>query len=511
MPWLFPKHVDPFWPGPGIKPSGPLRVKAEWLGKGLQSAWIFGKNGATDIAFNRTATLADVNLGSDYAETKGLSGSYIDLPVFNVATNPPYSFVYDMEILSGPIAWSYVRNYYAWTGIYHVISIVRPTTSNYNDFSGQIFPTGPALNQNVYALSHSNNNFRGVYNNGNIETDTNAVAPTTIDRNFATIGAGRASSLDYFSNVKVRLFLSFNQILSDADLRLLSSNAYEVFEPANQSPFLIGVSGGAGSITGTGDLDAQVANISGTGEITHTGTGDLDAQASALSGTGSISGAITGTGDLDAQTSAVAGTGEITHTGTGDLDAQTSAVAGTGEITHTGTGDLDAQTSAVAGTGEITHTGTGDLDAQASVVSGTGTLEGAITGTGALAAQTSSAAGTGEITHTGTGALVATAADVIASGTITGPVTGTGALDAQTSAVSGTGEITHTGTGDLDAQASAVSGTGNITQELTGTGALAAQASSISGYDVLVIWTEVTPTSSVWTETAADSTIWTEI
>ena len=56
------------WPGPGEKPTGPLKVKSEWLAKGLQSAWVFGPDGAKEIAFNRKATVSNVNFGSDYLE-----------------------------------------------------------------------------------------------------------------------------------------------------------------------------------------------------------------------------------------------------------------------------------------------------------------------------------------------------------------------------------------------------------------------------------------------------------
>lgn len=84
------------------------------------------------------------------------------------------------------------------------------------------------------------------------------------------------------------------------------------------------------TVTGTGDLQAQNAQISGAGEVTHTGTGDLQSQASAISGSGAVLGTISGTGDLACADSQITGTGLriTTVTGTGDLQAQSSHISG---------------------------------------------------------------------------------------------------------------------------------------------------------------------------------------
>jgi len=127
--------------------------------------------------------------------------------------------------------------------------------------------------------------------------------------------------------------------------------------------------------------------------------------------------AVTGVGVLAADVAAVSGAGDVGSaetTGTGALAAVVAAVSGAGVSVSTGTGVLAAQTATAAGVGVSASSGTGALAAQNAAASGAGVS--ASTGTGALAAARAAANGIGTSASAGTGALQAAAAAIVGAG-----------------------------------------------------------------------------------------------
>jgi len=234
------------WPGSGVKPSVSFKVKSEWLDKGLTAAWVFGPDGPVDIAFNRTPTVGSgVTFGGDYAQTDGTASGYLDLPVFDSGQTGNYTFVIDNERISGVVNWSYLHPGTAWTGIYQQGTEIK--TSNSNSFDGSITPVGPSINQNCFVVSHAANDLRGTFNGGAIVTDATAGLPWAMPRNYVTFGGNRRDAIENISVTKIRVLLAFDRVLSDADKLQLSANSFEVFEPANQTPYLYSVSAGGGA------------------------------------------------------------------------------------------------------------------------------------------------------------------------------------------------------------------------------------------------------------------------
>lgn len=158
-----------------------------------------------------------------------------------------------------------------------------------------------------------------------------------------------------------------------------------------------------------------------------------------LLGTSGGAGAVTGTGALSSGAATLAGAGTRTLTGTGALAAGVAALAGVGLVTHVGTGALQAGVATVSGAGVVTHVGSGALASGAATLTGDGTVAtaGGITGTGALASGAATLAGAGTVTHVGTGALAAATASLAGAGTLTH--VGTGALASGAATLAGTG------------------------------------------------------------------------
>ena len=171
---------------PNNRPVSLVKVKPYWLSRGIKSAWLFGNGKAFDVV-NNFQTTANFNYGSaiawgpDYVETTQSSDSFIDIPVFATATQPPYSFLVDSEKTAGIVQWSYLRTTDSWTGIYGRDN-GQIRTAVVNDFDGDVTgASGERINRCV-AVSHENDNLRLSYRGGPVTQDTSAPAPTTINR-----------------------------------------------------------------------------------------------------------------------------------------------------------------------------------------------------------------------------------------------------------------------------------------------------------------------------------------
>ncbi len=262
-----------------------------------------------------------------------------------------------------------------------------------------------------------------LYINGQFEASENRnLASTTGGLGF---GNGRNQQDSRKLEGKIAEVRYYNHSFRDAEVRALYEPAtrWALYTP--ETIFVPEVV--AGVVTGTGALQAQPADVSGSGNVIgiHTGDGTLQAQPATVTGAGDLISAVQGTGTLQAQDAAVVGAGAIVQDGTGALQAQDAAVSGVGEVgnVRTGTGALQAQDATVTGAGDRASVGTGALQAQDAAVSGVGELQGLTTGTGALQAQDATVSGLGEFTFEGTGALQAQAAAVTGVGFNLGEIT----------------------------------------------------------------------------------------
>jgi hypothetical protein len=91
--------------------------------------------------------------------------------------------------------------------------------------------------------------------------------------------------------------------------------------------------------------------VAGTGELEHPGTGALQAQNSQISGSGLVASGVIGSGSLQAQASQVSGAAVLEHSAIGALMAGPSQIAGIGFLEHPGTGALQAGPSTISGSG----------------------------------------------------------------------------------------------------------------------------------------------------------------
>ena len=127
----------------------------------------------------------------------------------------------------------------------------------------------------------------------------------------------------------------------------------------------------AGSVTGTGALQAGAGAASGSGASSSTGGGTATAQGATLSGAGSSSSM--GLGAVLAQGATASGAGITGSTGTGALQAGAAQVAGSeGAGTITGTGTLQAGGGASSGAGISASSGAGVLAANDNQIAGSG-------------------------------------------------------------------------------------------------------------------------------------------
>ena len=107
---------------------------------------------------------------------------------------------------------------------------------------------------------------------------------------------GRRSAGDYLDGAVSGFWFVQGQARPAGSIRPAVTNFYGYYlEPANDSPYFLGVPGeaeGPQTHTGTGALTSAVATISGTGTgpegVTHTGTGAFTAGAAAIAGTSPV-------------------------------------------------------------------------------------------------------------------------------------------------------------------------------------------------------------------------------
>ena len=206
--------------------------------------------------------------------------------------------------------------------------------------------TGNAWLNGVKVLSGTINSGNAVYGNG---------APAQV----LTVGRGfgvttPAGSYGYFQG-SVHLALVYNRVLSDAEVRALSSNPWQVFAPVERQ---IWVPITASSTASTGNLvtteaGSDLASFTATSVVTSYGSlsaTESGADTSALTGTSAAQGVLTST-ESGADTSALTGTsaaqGVLTSTESGaDTSALTGALFTQGSLTTSETG---ADTSAFTG------------------------------------------------------------------------------------------------------------------------------------------------------------------
>jgi hypothetical protein len=229
-----------------------------------------------------------------------------------------------------------------------------------------------------------------------------------IFRDGASIGTGTSTAITGFTG-RIKIFHEFTTYLDIDQIDELS------FEETDRSANWIATEyANQNASTAWGTVGTWAA--SGGGGTTITGSGALSSQAAEVSGSGSVSGTVTGTGALTSQAAEIAGTGEREITGSGALTSQAADIDGTGTVgeTTTGTGALTSQSASMAGVGTREVTGTGSLQSQAAVINSVGERE--ITGTGALESQSAAIAGSGVRGLSGSGALTAQAATMVGSG-----------------------------------------------------------------------------------------------
>lgn len=180
---------------------------------------------------------------------------------------------------------------------------------------------------------------------------------------------------------------------SDDDIRVLATNAWQLYEPQR---IWIPVATGGG----------------------HDASGNLTASAAVVVGTASRSASHAASGALTAGSATVAGSANrvIVHAATGALTAATAAVAGlaTRYRTHASAGGLVSGSAVVAGLADVTqvgpsHAAVGDLVAGNAAVSGTANRYKVHAGSGALQADAAVLAGAAvhNVLHAASGALVA--------------------------------------------------------------------------------------------------------
>jgi len=266
----------------------------------------------------------------------------------------------------------------------------------------------------------------------------------------------------------------YNTAWSDEDVRNLHKDYYNtLYEPANDSPFIIGTAAAGGT-----ELSVT------TGALTVAGTNATISQARNVSVT---------TGAL-----AIAGVNVSVSSGT-DISV------GTGALVVAGTNATISQArNIVATTGALVIGATAaSIEVNRNVSAGTGAI--VVAGVNAVVDQqitgaTNIVVTTGAVTVTGTAAVINQITEL---GITTGAIVVSGvnaSIASQNSIDVSTGALTIAGT-----NAGIIAGAGISVSPGTVT---------ITGYNATItglVWTEISDTSTTWTPISEASSIWTEI
>jgi hypothetical protein len=280
-----------------------------------------------------------------------------------------------------------------------------------------------------------------------------------------------------------------------------------IVEPANQSPYLISVPGGAG-----GDVEVSCD----TGTVTITGTNASIEQQTNVEVSCSIgSVTITGVNATVEQSTTVevsCGTGAVTVAGVNAVVDQATNIevaCGTGSVVVTGIDATVQQGTTVevsAGVGSVVVTGTAaTVEQQVNVEVDCATGSVVVTGTNAVIDQqvvgeTNIICQVGAVTVSGTAATVNQISELaLNSGSIV--VTGLNAsVNAGQTKSLGVGAVVVTGVNaDIEAAQGISLATGSVV---------------ITGFNIGItglIWTPINAASTTWTEIDSSSGIWTEI
>ncbi len=237
-------------------------------------------------------------------------------------------------------------------------------------------------------LTYSSPSLR-LYENGRVVGSADTGTTPSYDASFSTPQVCQSTNT---STLDTALWTGiWGRVLSSAEIKSLSDNPWQLFEPETIPLF---VPTGTGPVTHptTGDVVGNTATVTGsavreTGAQTHPSTGDVVGNTATVSGTALRYRAHPTTGVVAGLTSNVTGTAKRyrLHTTTGTVAGLTSIITGSAVNepaagVHETTGDVVAGTGSVSGTATHigVHTTTGVLAGFSAEVIGAAQRSGAV-------------------------------------------------------------------------------------------------------------------------------------
>lgn len=288
-----------------------------------------------------------------------------------------------------------------------------------------IWTWASALNDEVIsALSYdssSTSNIPTVYVNGAQTAVTTLVTPSgtpTTNTDPFLIGNRGIDLLREWDGLLAD-FLIFDRLLTDAELRSITVDPWQIFE----APRRVYKAPAGGSYATTGALSADASTIAGAAAhlTLHATSGALSSQVAAIVGTAAHLTLHATTGALAAQSATMVGTAAHEHATTGALVSDAATVNGTATRSDPGagyatSGALAAQDSTIAGTAAhfTFHVISGALAAVDSSIAGSAVHSPLHAATGALSADPAQITGTAEhlTLHETSGALASAEATI---------------------------------------------------------------------------------------------------
>lgn len=437
---LLPKHLQPGWSRPGVKPTELLELDPKHpLVRHLRAFIVFneGGGGARDLVTGKllATTGSPTWSAGRHGRTQNFNG-----------TSQSSSFALDLSnantlTVAGGWDWpSYANN----------DDLALEFTSNYSTAtaSGGIlidpnsgapsagkFQIGRGPNTDIAAADFARPSngyhdylfsFRPEVSGLAAWVDGKSQSLTYTANNEKT--ANYADSILYLAsrnnaNLFARMDYSYLAIWDEDVSDLAVSNSfsldpYQILKPAVQQSYFFTTAGGGGGTTGTASHQAATATQSATGLREITGTSAHQATTATQSAAGTVGAAITGTATHQATSATQSAAGQREVTGTASHQTSTA--------THTATGSREISGQAAHQAATTTHLASGAVG-------------NVITGTASHAANDATHSSAGLRIVGGTATHTAQTAAHTASGAAAGAITGAASHQAQRATASALG------------------------------------------------------------------------
>lgn len=225
--------------------------------------------------------------------------------------------------------------------------------------------------------------------------------------------------LNQLFDKKLALVALFRAELSQAELRALSENPWQLFKPVQRRVvFLPAGGGGPGGIDASSSMSTGQALLSAAGALPVAGSASLTSGAATMSAAGDLQGSADGTASMTTAPASLGGTGALLISGSAAMSTLAAMLSASGSLPIVASGAMatgasvmsadgtvgsDATASASMATGPATVSASGSLPITATaaqttgaaVMAATGDLAGSVDGSASMATAPATLAGQG--------------------------------------------------------------------------------------------------------------------